>query len=412
MIRIVIAAIIAIAAVFLALAALIVAGKAWREVRDGWRRVRRRALEPGILAWVHGDEPSVIASVGGGLRARDRIVVETILLDHAQLVRGIERERLGRALDEFGYVDRWLAGLRSSRWWTRASCAEKLGLAAATRAAPALAAALDDEEGEVRLRAAKSLGAVGGVAAVPPLIRALAEQSRWSTIRIADILTEVGPRVPRELAASFSALPPHAKRAALDVCGRIKEIDTVPWLIERLLDPDRDIRARAAHALGQIGHPDSGPALARLLRDADWPVRAMAAKALGRTRWESAVPSLCSVLRDREWWVRANAAEALRLIGPSGLDALERVLDDQDVFARHQAVVMLQESGRLDRQVDRLAAEGPEGAAAEAYVRKFLLAGQVGRLRALQAGHPDERVRQALAKLLPPASAPNGGAAR
>lgn len=412
MIRIVVAAIVAIAAVFLGLTAIIVGAKAWRELRDGWRRARRRSLEPAILAWAHGDDPSVAAAVGGRLRRRDRTVVEQVLLDHAQRVRGVERDRLGRALDELGFVDRWLAGLRSPRWWTRANCAEKLGLAGATRAASALAAALDDEEREVRLRAAKSLGAVGGAAAVPPLIRALAEPSRWSTIRVADILTEVGARVPGELAASFATLPAHAKLAALDVCGRIKEIGTVPWLIERLRDPERDVRARAAHALGQIGHPDSGPALAKLLEDPDWPPRAMAAKALGRARWEPAVSALCTALRDREWWVRANAAEALRLIGPKGLDALEKMLDDQDVFARHQAVVMLQETGRLDEHVDRLAGAGPERAAAETYVRKFVQAGQVGRLRALETDHPDARVRAALAAMLPSASASREGAAR
>jgi HEAT repeat protein len=50
---------------------------------------------------------------------------------------------------------------------------------------------------------------------------------------------------------------------------------------------------------------------------------------------------LSGALRDREWWVRANAAEALRLTGRRGLEALERMLEDEDPFARDQARLML-----------------------------------------------------------------------
>ena len=140
-------------------------------------------------------------------------------------------------------------------------------------------------------------------------------------------------------------------------------------------------------------------------------MRAVAAKGLGRIRHAAAAQALCGALRDREWWVRANAAEALRLIGPKGIEALDRMLDDRDVYARHQAVLMLQESGELDRQVDVLGRPvGPEREAAESLVRRFVRVGQVGRLRELQETHPDSRVREALAALLGIAATPGGGA--
>ena len=106
-----------------------------------------------------------------------------------------------------------------------------------------------------------------------------------------------------------------------------------------------------------------------------------------------------------------RVAEALRLIGPKGIEALDRMLDDRDVYARHQAVLMLQESGELDRQVDVLGRPvGPEREAAESLVRRFVRVGQVGRLRELQETHPDSRVREALAALLGIAATPGGGA--
>ncbi len=404
-------AILAIGGVFLALTGVIVANKAWRESRDAWRRSRRRALEPPILAWAHRDDPSVRPAVGGVLRRRDRVVVEEILLDHSQRVRGVERERLGRALDELGFVDRWMRGLASRRWWRRADCAEKLGIAGASRAIHRLVGALGDEFPEVRIRAAKALGAVGGRAAVAPLVQALREPNRWSTIRIADILAGMRHDVVRELMDEYPEMNRSARLASLDILARIRSLEAVSWLEGRLADPDRDVRARACHALGAIGSPDSSASLEKALADPEWPVRAVAAKGLGRIRHAAAAQALCGALRDREWWVRANAAEALRLIGPKGIEALDRMLDDRDVYARHQAVLMLQESGELDRQVDVLGRPvGPEREAAESLVRRFVRVGQVGRLRELQETHPDSRVREALAALLGIAATPGGGA--
>jgi len=336
-----VAAIVSIAALFLALTLLIVLAKGWREVRDGSRRARRRVLEPLVLRYAHGADASIFSALGGAIAPRDRVVVEEILLDHASRVRGAEHERLCRALDELGFVDRFLVRLNGSGWWRRADAAEKLGLAGAKRATARLAAALADEVPEVRLRAAKALGLVGGRAAVHPLVNALAEPNRWSTIRIADILTGMGSEVVTELMDAFPKLNDHAKLAALDILGRIHALAAVPWLLARLDDPDGDVRARAAHALGAIGVVEGAPALRKALGDPEWPVRAMAAKALGRIRDAHAIPALCAALRDREWWVRANAAEALRLAGHRGLEALEGMLDDEDRYARHQARVML-----------------------------------------------------------------------
>lgn len=407
MFRVLVGTILAIGGVFLTLTLAIVSNKAWRETRDGWRRSRRRILEPKILTWVHGQAASVLSAIGGAPSRLARQAVEETLLDHVRRVRGVERDRLGKALDELGYVDRWIRGLGSRRWWKRAESAERLGEAGAGRASQRLAALLDDAVPEVRIRAAKALGAVGGKAAVPRLIEALRAPDRWSTIRIADILVEMKQEAVEGLLGTYPHLNAPGKLAVLDILGRIRPLDALAFLAECLRDGDADVRARAAHALGAIGHPDSGPALVPVLRDAAWPARAMAAKALGRIRHEPSIPELCGALRDREWWVRANAAEALRALGEKGIEALEKMLDDRDVYARHQAVLMLQQSGILDREVARLSgAPGPERDTAESLVRRFVRAGQIGRLRELEETHADSRVRETLTAILGPASDP------
>ena len=399
--RLLVLSIYLIGSVFVGLTVLIVLNKAYRESRTRWHLVRRWKLEPKVLAWVHGNEPSIRQFLPAPLGRVDRAVIEDILLGHVQRVKGIEQKRLRKAIDELGYVDRYLEQLGGRRWWYRAQAAERIGVAGSTRATPRLVAALEDEVPEVRIRAATALGLVGGRVAIRPLVRALSEPDRWSTIRMADILTQMGTEAVDELVDEFPKLNLSAKVAALDILGRARSLHVSKWLRERLGDPEPDVRARAAHAVGAIGDIDAGPLLRRALRDKEWPVRAMAAKALGKTRQLEAIPDLCEAMRDREWWVRSNAARALRACGPGGRDALVWMLDDQDNFARHQAVLMLQEDGMLDEKVALLSRPDPaERTAAEMFVRRFVQAGQIGRLNELSVTHRDPEVRRTLRREL------------
>jgi HEAT repeat protein len=270
-------------------------------------------------------------------------------------------------------------------------------LAGSSRATDRLVAALNDDAVEVRIRAAKALGSVGGTTAIRSLAEALEEPTRWSTLRIADILSEMGPDVVDDLVEQFPRMSTPAQLAALDILARVRSLHVAPWLRKRLTDAHADVRARACHAIGALGDPDAGPDLRATLLDAEWPARAMAAKALGRIRHMDAIPDLCDALRDPEWWVRANAARALRALGAPGLDALVWMLNDRDAFARQQAVLMLEEAGMLDEKVDRLgSANAAERDTARAFVRRFIEAGQVWRLHELASAHSDPQVRHIL----------------
>jgi HEAT repeat protein len=396
-------AILGIGAAFLGLILIIVANKARREVVDAGERARRAELEPAVLAYVHGEAESLALSLPEVPDRRDRRVLERILLDHAQLVRGIDRQRLARALEELGFVDQQLSALRGGSWWQRAEAAEKLGLAGSSRAVRPLCRALDDPAAEVRMRVAKALGRLGGEASARRLIRALGQPSRWSTIRIADILARMGGDVVGLLIEAYPDMTVPARLATLDVLARIRPLGATRWLVERLDEPQRDLRARACHALGSLGDPAAAAPLIEALRDRQWPVRAMAAKALGRIRQAEAIPSLCAALRDERWWVRSNAADALTLMGRPGVDALEEMLADADRYARHQVALKLEELGVVDERADQLSrGREPQRSAAEALILRFVSAGRTGRLRALAASHPDHRVRRALGRLLPP----------
>jgi HEAT repeat protein len=400
--QILIWAILTISGIFLILTILIVANKAWRETRAARRARHRRELEPRILSWAHGDEKTVRKALDHRPSALDKTVLEQILLDHIQRVRGIERERMAAAVEQLGLIDVYLEGLESRRWWRRAESAEKLGLAASKRAIQPLSNALDDEMPEVRLRAAKALGQLGGVASARKLVRALNEPNRWSTIRVADILIGMGHESIDAVIEAFDDLSREGQLAVLDIVGRVRPLAATPWLLGKLTDKSTDIRARACHALGSIGDPNVSKELITALNDVEWPVRAMAAKALGRMRLADAIPELARALRDSQWWVRRNAAHALRTIGPRGLEALEGLVVDGDAFAREQAVLMLEESGHVDRRADELVEEGAAAReAARSFFERIVATGATGRLRVLSVEHPVDEVRRELLELLP-----------
>ncbi len=401
-------AIVIIAVVFAGLTLTIVGNKLYRDLRDRRRRKRRAELEPRIDRYAHGLDREIITSLGSVPRGGDRVVVESILIDRLQNLEGARRVRIARAFEELRYIDEYIENLEDRNWWRRAEAAEKLGRASAERALPNLTRSMeDDDSSEVRFRAATALGRLGGVSAIRPLVKALNEPNRWSTIRIGDILLTMGPDVVRELTLAFPRMNLHGQCSALDLIAAKGHADIGAWLRERLTDEHTDVRSRAASALGAVGDLDAGIALVEALDDTQWPVRAMAAKSLGAILHTGAIAELSAALRDREWWVRANAAEALKNMGPVGLEALEEMLDDFDPYARHQAVLMLEEAGVLDEEIGFLVDGAPEKrAAALSLINRMIHAGLHGRLHEIAATHANDQVRELLISLLPEQALP------
>ena len=394
-----------IAGVLVGLTVSILVMKAFRGARLARLARRRREVEPGLLRYLGsrtGALGDFLAIPGPG---GTRTAAVAVLLDHADLLKGEALERITLALEALGMVDEEIARLESTSAWRRAGAAERLGLSRSQRAVDPLARRMEDSDPEVQLRAARALGLIRGRLAVRPLIVALAVPSRWSTVRVADILSTMGAEAAQELIQAFPTLSPPAQVACLDILGRLRQPDTAAFITQKLMDEDPDVRARAAHALGQIGDPTTWQPLSEKLKDPEWPVRAMAAKALGRLHAPQAVGPLAEALRDRQWWVRSNSAGALAGLGEGGTQALIDLLDSADDFARHQAVLMLQQTGLVDEYVDRLDGKDIEAARARRVIGRIAEAGQTQRLRELAAGHASSGVRAALVLALERAAA-------
>ena len=368
---------------------------------DRRRRTRRGLLESAADAWLASEPESLPRILARPGRWTDRELAIAVVLDRLPRADLASRARLLGWLHRHGLVTRWIEELSSRSAWKRGNAAERLAIVQAPESTEALVRALDDPYFDVRMRAAKALGAVGGLRARQALVGALSDENRWSVIRIADLLAEMGPEVVGELVEAFPRMARTSRLAALDLIAHVADGRTIPFLLRQLDDLDRDVRARAASALGRIGDETAIRPLTAALQDVEWPVRAMAAKSLGELRGLGAAQALAASLRDREWWVRANAAEALQKLGEAGLDQLAAMLDDQDRFARDQALSMLESSGELARRLAPLGS--PEDGRRQDALRLLhtLVTRQSrGRIVSLRDRQPDLRVREAIDEAL------------
>lgn len=403
-------AILLLVAALAALVGYILLRRLVRGIWNGLEKARSARLAAEADAWLQSDpevQPEVLRRI---LPFPDRGLFVALCLERLPDAGIRDRARLVGWLESQGQIDRWIRQLTARSHWRRARAAELLGIVRAERSVAPLVAALQDPVFDVRMRAAKALGALGGSRARAALVGALADENRWSTIRISDLLAEMGPDVVHDLIAAYPRMTRGGRLATLDVIAHVGDDKATPFLVALLEELDRDIRSRAASALGRIGDGRARTALAETLQDCEWPVRAMCAKALGRLGTRAEIPALRAAMRDPEWWVRANAAESLGRLGTEGRDELISALDDHDSFARDQALATLEGSGELNRQLAGLISPAPAAADAARRVLDALLTRQSrDRVRSIGQRHPDAAVRAALRKAVPD---PSQGALR
>lgn len=351
-------AIVSICVIFLVL----MVGMVIARVILDWRHRRARRLSSAIAPRIAQLEAGELEAAGfaESLAGGEKRLSQEMLLVSFAGSEPAAAQALRRAYRAAGHFARDVRELRARRWWQRAAAAERLGATGDPEALPHLVEAMHDEEAEVRFRAANALGAIGVPQAIAPLVRALDEPSRWSSIRIADILATMGPGVDDELIDAFPTLSPGSRPLVLDILAKAGARHRTDWIRSLLEYEDENVRARACHALGVLGTPDDGGRLMARLQDPAWPVRALAAKALGQLRVPDSAPVLAAALRDPEWWVRANSAEALRSLGQRGFEQLEAMLVDDDTFASHQAVLMLEKEGLIEERLEGLVSEDEE----------------------------------------------------
>ena len=200
---------------------------------------------------------------------------------------------------------------------------------------------LDDPDPDVREEAARALGRIRAPESVEPLIQHLRDPGVDDPARCGQRpgpdRRRAGRARPRRRALEPHARDPRCLRAALELIRKprcrsagaarvlraLKEANgDVPaaQIIERLDDPDPNVREEAARALGRLRprgevEPEVLEALVRHLRDQASKIRSEAALALGDLGDAKAIPALVECLSDPSVEVQDACARALGDIG-------------------------------------------------------------------------------------------------
>ncbi|WP_437679639.1 HEAT repeat domain-containing protein [Sorangium sp. So ce131] len=320
-----------------------------------------------------------------------------------------------------------------------ARAAGKLGAAVDA----ALLEALDDESGDVRLRAAVALSRVAGPGIARDLLKRLtvaAEQDRGALgIALSGALSRAGDAggakdaaaddLARDVAAAVASAPDAARDALLEGLGRMRGQAAGAALARMASAAPIDDRRKIAEALaghpGHAGDPGAAAALRKLAGDPDPGVRANAVWSLGAVGGaigdKDTLPLLLPLLKDPDAAVAGNAAGALgRLAGrapasaPRAAAALCAAFSDARPYVRANALAGLTVSGaRCDGAAarDLLARDPAEAVRLAAADHLALVGGDEGR-RALARCASEDRnatVAARCAHAAPP-RAPSPGA--
>ena len=271
----------------------------------------RRMWAAEILGWL-GDQqaaiplieslgdisPEVRAKAAGGLgkirdvRAVERLL-EMLLSDPIPFVR----TRVAQALGVIGHpkvIDHLIHVLKDPEWWVRIRAIEALEEIGQSSSG-ALLVALEDDDEEVRHRAAMALERMGYVKEGIGVLQD--EGFRPDIYRVLLLIGKAG--VTEMLYGSIRAAKGEARK-----------------LLVRLA--------------GEIGDASAGSILRDVLSESeDWSFRSRVVEALGKIRYQEAIPDLLACLGDSAEWVRRAAVEALSSLGAEEhVENLVRLLKD------------------------------------------------------------------------------------
>lgn len=227
-------------------------------------------------------------------------------------------------------------------WWRRLDAALAFAVVARPRDEIRVLRLLGDPHPAVRLAAVPALRRVPS----QTLVRAALDLADSGRTPIQHYVVETVSRLGGLNLASLrvrleAGRDPLETRALLDLSARLGLPAFLPAVLDRLDDPDLEVRIGAVRALGRFPHPRVTAALIGALADPEWQIRAQAATALGVIGARDAARPLFRLLGDHSWWVRLRSGVALRLIGEPGIQMLEGVRPAHDPFAADMARYVL-----------------------------------------------------------------------
>jgi predicted Zn finger-like uncharacterized protein len=231
---------------------------------------------------------------------------------------------------------------------------------------PALAAALEDTDNNVRLFAAQALWAIErkANAVVPVLIKLLQDRDAELRAKAADALGALRQDAKAAVPALNDALKDESPKLRLHAANTLGKIGqdarvTYPTLEQLTKEDQPDIKKAATEAMKKIGRPvktDVKGLLIPALKHPSSNYRAAATACLWMLNRDArdAVDALAEALSDTDPLVASTAALTLAAIGPEADDAVPALIkalsNQSDEVLRMHAAYALGEIGAMSRE--------------------------------------------------------------
>ncbi|RJQ51797.1 MAG: HEAT repeat domain-containing protein [Nitrospiraceae bacterium] len=283
--------------------------RGWAAEILGWLEAKSAA--PALIESLFDVSPEVRAKAAGALgkikseRAISRLT-ELLISEPVPYVRTRVSQALG-AIGNPSVIHYLVNILKDPEWWVRVRAVEALEHIG-EQSIPSLLVALEDEDAEVRKRAALALERIG---------------------YIEKIINEYGQD--------------KYKPGLRKILFLVAQAGVIESLSEKLTNSEGPLKMRLVRLLGEAKTAEAAEPLIELLKTApDWNLRARIIQSLGRIGAKQAVPLLIGSLKDNEYWVRKASVEALGLLEAAEFSGdIAAILEDPNPLARESALSAL-----------------------------------------------------------------------
>lgn len=196
-----------------------------------------------------------------------------------------------------------------------------------THSIPYLMDSLSSEYWMGRALAAQALTDMGSEA-VFPLVSALESQDKERRYWAIKILGKMHEKSAYPEIKKFLSDPdPEIRMAALEAISFYQNPDSVPYIIERFLDPAWVVRKHACRAVAKFGNK-AVQYLINALKSVEEDVRYWALRAIGEIKPRGINPILVKLFKDRSWTIRKTTSDVVGSYGEEALMELTALATD------------------------------------------------------------------------------------
>jgi HEAT repeat protein len=261
----------------------------------------------------------------------ERPIAAVMLIERMRPASEEERVDALAVLREIGAVDRLVGSTGRWMPWRRALALRTLGRIGADEAVPVAIERVSDHSRYVRESAVRALGRIGDARALPILGELFRSPGRIGAGVVYDALIVLGRDAEPVFAGALRSPIESVRVASCFGVVALSEPEEARSLLEPLLDDEAaPVRAAAARSLCDVGGELVPEALARASRDEHSSVRSAAAAALGSCDDPRAVEFVLNALLDADRDTAVRAGEALVRLslrpaaGPAASRGLQR----------------------------------------------------------------------------------------